>query len=186
MGQFPSGDPASTMRVGRICSDTWELAKCWLADCQDSHRHCSKSVVDYAIPTRLVYVGFKDKDIRLRISQDLLAGIKYLTLSHRWGDKAFKTLTRDNLAPFLSRIPVEIFNKTFHEGMVTTRRLGFQYIWIDSLCIIQDDFSDWQHESVKMGSVYANSTLNMLPQMRWMAAQDVFSKGKAAKFISGK
>jgi hypothetical protein len=47
--------------------------------------------------------------------------------------------------------------KTFRETILITRKLGLKYLWIDSLCIIQDDSHDWEIESAKMSSVYKNS-----------------------------
>ena len=56
---------------------------------------------------------------------------------------------------------MEILSKTFREAIITARRLGFLYIWIDSICILQADKSDWERESKLMGRVYANSILNI-------------------------
>ncbi|KAH9204901.1 heterokaryon incompatibility protein-domain-containing protein, partial [Leptodontidium sp. 2 PMI_412] len=99
--------------------------------------------------------------LQLCISKELPHNVKYLTLSHCWGAKVFETLTKKNMAQFLSKIPVEVLTKTFRDAIIATRRLGFEYIWIDSLCIIQDDDSDWQHESTLMGGIYANSALTI-------------------------
>ncbi|KAE8422970.1 heterokaryon incompatibility [Aspergillus pseudocaelatus] len=40
-----------------------------------------------------------------------------------------------------------------------TRALQVQYLWIDRLCIYQDDSQDWERESANMGSIYANAYL---------------------------
>ncbi len=37
------------------------------------------------------------------------------------------------------------------------RCLNVDYVWIDSLCIIQDDEDDWNSESASMAEIYANS-----------------------------
>lgn len=42
-----------------------------------------------------------------------------------------------------------------------TRQLGFQYLWIDSLCIVQDSAEDWQCESSRMATIYASSMLTL-------------------------
>lgn len=49
----------------------------------------------------------------------------------------------------------------FQDAIVTTQKLGIQYLWIDSLCIIQDSEDDWQAESAKMGSVYRNAKVTI-------------------------
>ncbi|KAF8858560.1 HET-domain-containing protein [Acephala macrosclerotiorum] len=56
----------------------------------------------------------------------------------------------------LAKIPLKALPKTFSEAIKATRKLGVRYIWIDSLCIIQDSLEDWQRESVLMGKVYSN------------------------------
>jgi hypothetical protein len=48
--------------------------------------------------------------------------------------------------------------QTFKDAIWITRRLGYQYIWIDSLCIIQDSAEDWEAESKKMAAIYQNAT----------------------------
>jgi hypothetical protein len=52
-------------------------------------------------------------------------------------------------------------SKTFKDAIIATRRLGFDYIWIDSSCTIQDDRVDWSIEAGTMGAVYSNSSLNL-------------------------
>ncbi|KAH7370060.1 hypothetical protein BKA65DRAFT_386907, partial [Rhexocercosporidium sp. MPI-PUGE-AT-0058] len=47
-------------------------------------------------------------------------------------------------------IPSITLPATFRDAVVITRLLGVKYLWIDSLCIIQDQLSDWEHESAKM------------------------------------
>ncbi len=53
-------------------------------------------------------------------------------------------------------------SQAFKDAIVLTRELGLKYIWIDSLCIIQDDLLDWENESCKMGNV--GKKFSSLPQ----------------------
>ena len=46
---------------------------------------------------------------------------------------------------------------TKHITITITRKLGFDYLWIDSLCIVQDDIEDWKHESASMEGVYTSA-----------------------------
>lgn len=46
-----------------------------------------------------------------------------------------------------------------HEAIVLAAALQHEYVWIDSLCIIQDDKKDWEKEAPKMGSVYSHATV---------------------------
>lgn len=53
---------------------------------------------------------------------------------------------------FLSDLP-----PLFQDAIIITRQLGLRYLWIDSLCIIQDSLRDWETEAAKMASIYQNS-----------------------------
>lgn len=54
-------------------------------------------------------------------------------------------------------IPLDYFPKTFRESIEVARGLGVQYVWIDSLCIVQDDKADWEVEAGRMADVYSNA-----------------------------
>jgi hypothetical protein len=58
-------------------------------------------------------------------------------------------------------VPFKDLPKTFKHAVQVALSLGIAYLWIDSLCIIQDDTSDWELESAKMASIYAHSYLNL-------------------------
>lgn len=51
--------------------------------------------------------------------------------------------------------------RTFQDFIQNTRRIGIPYVWIDSLCIIQDSRADWEQEAAQMGSVYSNAYLTI-------------------------
>jgi hypothetical protein len=59
------------------------------------------------------------------------------------------------------QIPFKELTKTFKDAIHTTRFLGLQYLWIDSLCILQDDPNDWIRESFSMSDVYGGATINI-------------------------
>ncbi|KAK1707868.1 hypothetical protein BDP67DRAFT_581527 [Colletotrichum lupini] len=43
--------------------------------------------------------------------------------------------------------------QTFQDAVTMTRKLGIRYLWIDALCIVQDDIADWSREASTMGDV---------------------------------
>ncbi|KAF3800238.1 hypothetical protein GCG54_00003766 [Colletotrichum gloeosporioides] len=47
--------------------------------------------------------------------------------------------------------------QTFQDAIKVTRSLGIGYLWIDSLCIVQDDPEDWKMESRLMEQVYSSA-----------------------------
>ncbi|APA14021.1 hypothetical protein SS1G_11161 [Sclerotinia sclerotiorum 1980 UF-70] len=70
---------------------------------------------------------------------------------------AAATTKNKTLQRRLVSIPFKTLPRTFRDAITFTRRLGLQYLWIDSLCIIQDSSQDWQQESAKMGKIYSHA-----------------------------
>lgn len=91
---------------------------------------------------------------------------RYVTLSHCWGRKDFAKLSVSNIEEFQSQgIPWSgiCSNRNFSDACEVAHRLNVRYIWIDSLCIIQDSEGgqDWEHEAPLMHRVYRNSYCNI-------------------------
>ncbi|KAH7079760.1 heterokaryon incompatibility protein-domain-containing protein, partial [Paraphoma chrysanthemicola] len=114
-------------------------------------------------PTRLLQVQpFEPSPkVYLRQAAEIPADARYSTLSHCWGQYMPVKLERSTLQAFLGGIDVDSLPLTFQQAIVLTRSLGIEYIWIDSLCIIQDDDQDWANECTRMTSVYMNSFVNI-------------------------
>jgi hypothetical protein len=82
-------------------------------------------------------------------------------LSYCWGDdRNFKT-TRETVDVYHQNIPRLELPRTFQETFEVTRQLGIRYLWIDALCIVQDDELDWAKEVAHMHDVYAGSFLTI-------------------------
>ena len=63
-----------------------------------------------------------------------------------------------------NHIPTEALPRTFKDAIQLTRNLGVSYLWIDSLCIIQDSMEDWRRESRLMDKVYRYSACNIMAE----------------------
>lgn len=85
----------------------------------------------------------------------------YLTLSHCWGGEEFLTTTHANLCAYECSLPIDSLSRTFQDAFLATMKLNFQYIWIDSLCIVQDDPDDWKRESLSMHKIYKHAACNI-------------------------
>ncbi|KAK2596013.1 hypothetical protein N8I77_013524 [Diaporthe amygdali] len=150
-----------------------ELAQHWLKECLTWHWECLYWRESFSMPSRVIDVGPKDGSREPSLympppsHQDY-----YLCLSHRWGGaKVLQTVMGDppgtpngktgTFSEFQSAIPMASMPKTFRDAVQVTRALGFRYIWIDSLCIVQDRPSDWEAEAKKMGSYYRNAHLTL-------------------------
>lgn len=69
--------------------------------------------------------------------------------------------TKASLTAFQDCIPWQLMPQTFREAITVCQQLHIPYLWIDSICIIQDDEGDWNHEAALMASVYANAYVTL-------------------------
>jgi hypothetical protein len=137
----------------------------WLHECMSEHDSCNQinCPIDWA-PHRLLDVGsrspFSDV-IRLKQTKGWQTPVRYAALSHCWGDIKPLRLLQDNLHTLVHGFSLGDLPSSFQDAVHTVRRLGIQYLWIDSLCIIQDSEKDWDIESSLMTYVYGGSMLNI-------------------------
>jgi hypothetical protein len=133
------------------------LAKSWVELCTSNHDICkSDREPETPFPTRLVYVGGQNgwDNLHLVLTSPEDYGNPYAALSHCWGGANIFTLNSRTKSSMLDSIPWNALAKNFQDAITITRRLGLSYLWIDSLCIIQDSIDDWAFESAIMGSIY--------------------------------
>ncbi|KAG4253965.1 hypothetical protein FPRO04_06699 [Fusarium proliferatum] len=144
--------------------DVARLAKRWLQTCRDRHE-CGSASEDGWYPKRLIHVGDEQHSPRLIISENERPEGCYAALSHCWGeDPKFLMLRSDNLFGFCREIQLPNLPASFRDTIMTCRRIGIPYIWIDSLCILQSGLGsheDWLSHSEDMHLVYHNCALNI-------------------------
>lgn len=85
----------------------------------------------------------------------------YLALSHCWGGPIATVLETTNIQDFCRQLPYDRLPRNFKDAFDVTRSMGVTYLWIDSLCIMQDSKDDWTIESTKMAAVYENALLTI-------------------------
>ncbi|KAK8115737.1 HET-domain-containing protein [Apiospora sp. TS-2023a] len=85
--------------------------------------------------------------------------VLYVALSNCWGETQPLKTTTANVQKHEQGILFEDFPLTFRDAIQTARNLGYSCIWIDSICIIQNNREDWIHESSLMASVYNGADL---------------------------
>jgi hypothetical protein len=129
--------------------------------CNEGHALCSRPI-DSRLPTRVIDVDLDEKSdtVYLKETRDSDRD-PYMSLSHCWGKEQIITTTTNTLQDMKAGIKISELPKTFRHAIRITRGLGIRYLWIDSLCIIQDDEKDWEFESAKMADVYMCSQLNL-------------------------
>ena len=144
-----------------------EMIKAWIEHCEDDHSICKTSVRTTArLPTRLLQIEKSGESfkIKLCLSSGLSPSTSYATLSHVWGSGSLMrlvNLVNENLLRYQQDIPLAKLPQTFADAIQLTNALGLSYLWIDSLCIIQDSTLDWEVESTTMCDVYRGSTINI-------------------------
>jgi hypothetical protein len=85
----------------------------------------------------------------------------YVALSHCWGGPITPVLTTKNLDEFQKELLVQQLPANFRDAITITQKLGIKYLWVDSLCILQDSKKDWEQESKRMGTVYRDATVTL-------------------------
>jgi hypothetical protein len=168
--------------------ETLSCIKSWLKSCTLSHENCVQVQVAKTLPRRLLDVmptpsshvspveeiGPEDfnslsleefPNVRIISSNSLPSDTPYLTLSHRWGNPPGILLTKKTLFLLNDNITSHLANcsgtAVFRHAIHVTRSLGFRYIWIDALCIMQDNELEKTADIMQMDEIYSNSTLNI-------------------------
>ncbi|KAI1747616.1 heterokaryon incompatibility protein-domain-containing protein [Xylaria castorea] len=134
----------------------------WLTDCRLSHSHCNIAPsLQGQHASRFIELSKHNGSLDVRLVGNRGVG-EYVALSHCWGgiDIACKT-TRINIMKYMEQISYNSLPKTFQEAFNVARALQIPHLWIDSLCIIQDDQEDWETEAAKMMKVYQGATLTI-------------------------
>ncbi|KAH4195895.1 hypothetical protein HBI04_109440 [Parastagonospora nodorum] len=159
---WPTLGTAHHIPVNSGSDETFNFIRRCIQGCVANPKHtacrfsCKSSI---SAPKRLLDVGRATSPIRLIDTQGKT--FQYAALSHCWGSGPRLTTTKSNWAKLAVNISFDTLPPLFRDAIVITRQLGLRYIWIDSLCIIQDSLRDWETESSKMGSIYQNSYITI-------------------------
>jgi len=170
--------PNITAAVGRTIdrdAADIDLLATWLESCQSEHPECSDhqkaNLVPLTIEIRLIDVF----DSCIRTVPPSESPI-YASLSYVWGRTQQMMLQTSNLdalqvpgglLDFRSKIPPTIWN-----AFQVARQLGIPYIWVDALCIVQDDTIDKERQIQVMDKIYQHAALTIC-----MAAGDSSDSG---------
>ncbi|KAL8334433.1 hypothetical protein RB598_008940 [Gaeumannomyces tritici] len=157
-------------RDARVCGakiSTW-LGKCVGPDADPWHTSSCRGTDPDFTPRRLIHVRqTSDPDVHLVEPGDpldqVLHPVSYVALSYCWGPDTtgiVKTL-KENIEQHRRGMSISALPRTLQDAITVCRSINVPYIWIDALCIIQNDSNDWETESVKMLDIYSNSHLTI-------------------------
>lgn len=157
--------------------DTLSKIRSWLTKCRTTHDICRRrkeKTTTAELPRRLIKLtstaNVENQIIKLKAcrlvdtkEESTACPSEYITLSHQWGSQNLPTLTTDNMELWRREIPLADMSQTFLDAFEVAQRLEIPYVWIDSICIIQDgdNGSDWKEQALLMHRVYSNAVFNI-------------------------
>lgn len=155
-GRYPSSTP-----IDETCLSTITQ---WVDTCVVNHPSCTpEASKDWNMPTRVIDVGLPTSSSNVRLiatSEDQIE--PWIALSYCWGtDTEFFKTTMANVDDLQGSIDFGSLPRTVQDAIKVTRRLNYRYLWVDALCIIQDDPSDKLREIDNMRNIYRNATLTI-------------------------
>ncbi|CZR70193.1 uncharacterized protein PAC_20094 [Phialocephala subalpina] len=137
--------------------ENFTLARKWMETCDESHDKCAKPEAGIA-PTRLLEVD--EATVRLRVTAPGESP-RWAALSYCWGGPQPLQTTKDTLEERTKNIPISLLPKTIQDAITTTRNIDLQYLWVDCLCIVQDDPDDVSREIASMPEIYSNAAVTI-------------------------
>lgn len=177
---------------GDTASDhSFSTAQSWIQDCVANHKLCGPDEPS-PLPTRILHLGETTNETAEGNGDDLQIRLiepssdqreRYISLSHSWGCEQPLITTTATLEQHKTGIPLSQLPATFRDAVLICRKLGIHYLWIDSLCIIQDSDVDWQQEASRMASVYRNSYLTVYATASSSPSSGIF-RSKQAVWIA--
>lgn len=130
-----------------------------LEECQEEHGSCPKRG-RHPLPVRVIDVS-SPSGIRLRETIPGETG-QYATLSYCWGGLSQLTTNTANLSSHLQRIDPSSLSKTISDAIQVCRLIGMPHLWVDALCIVQDDEVDKRNQIRDMGRIYKLATFSIV------------------------
>ncbi|KAK1700193.1 heterokaryon incompatibility protein-domain-containing protein [Colletotrichum godetiae] len=128
----------------------------WMSTCDEQHTDCLRDSTGLR-PSRLLDLS---STTTMRLRDAHVTYDQYAALSYCWGgDQQLKT-TRSTLAQILEaylEIDLAFLSATIQDAVRVAKRIGVNYLWVDSLCIVQDSPEDREVEMSKMASIYQNA-----------------------------
>ena len=122
----------------------------WIDECTEHHDRCVKYTQNQTfVPKRLINLK---GHCRLESAE---SPVQYAALSYCWGRIEQPSTTKFNVALREYNLQYEELPQTLQDAILMTRMLGLDYLWIDAICIVQDDKEEWASEAARMGEIYS-------------------------------
>lgn len=131
-----------------------------MVDCIANHTHCHGT--SKTMPRRVLRVGSEGESlVHVHVGQPQEEA-RYACLSYCWGKTEQVKLLKDTIDEFITQgIAIDSLPQTIQDAIRVTRQLGITYLWIDSLCILQDDDNDKTENIANMPEIYKNAVVTI-------------------------
>ena len=151
---------------------SFHTARNWIRECILTHSHTPRHqknesaeisrLLDSAQPSRLICISEYENGLAARLVDGRSISSPYAALSYRWGvgDAPWLT-TKDNVDSRFYNLSFDILPSTLQDAIFAANKLALEYVWIDSLCIVQDDRDDWSREAAKMSTIYSQAHITI-------------------------
>ena len=132
------------------------LIKQWIRTCSAEHDRCHWPALATAREQSIRLIDVQDH----RINSATLTE-KYAALSYVWGPDTAPCLTRNSMSQCSSigGLKDMAIPRTIMDAIQLVRSIGMRYLWVDSLCIVQNDDDDKRQQLPIMDSIYINAEL---------------------------
>ncbi|CAA9958072.1 HET-domain-containing protein [Pyrenophora teres f. maculata] len=159
-------------------------AHMWYQNCKTQHPLCVSSKVEW--PRRVLDIAADS--ILLVDSTSILSSPDhqqggYACLSYVWGTDGNLTTLKRNLRSHMDGIDMATFPRTLADAIHITRSLDLRYLWIDALCIIQDDWEDQMYEIPRMSSIYHSAEFVISAQSAANVHEGFLDSGRGANAL---
>lgn len=156
----------------------------WRDTCKTEHMSCNRHGDKQPLPSRVLELSDPGNHeskygVRLFETHEKMQGA-YACLSYCWGDSDIQNqkgqTTKANFSKQLQAIALDSLPKTIIDAVYLCFKLGFRFLWVDRLCIIQDDEEDWEKEASRMCDIYSRSALTISVPLCTESSQSFLKK----------
>lgn len=139
----------------------FDRAAQWLSYCMKYDKSCKPPNQDF-VPRRLLNVGHRNQT-SVPFLFEPAEPLACACLSYCWGENVGDVLktTTSNLTQHYKEIPLNSMPKSIQDAVRVCRGLDITYLWVDSLCIVQDDHDAWLQDASMMNLIYLNSHITI-------------------------
>jgi hypothetical protein len=184
---YPAIQPGRMIASHSSSDHSFARAAAWIKDCEESHKFSCSTSRTSLLPKRVIDVIGRSVDGAPFLLESGGQYGRYATLSYCWGTTDQEKLVSANVEAFKKALPISTLSKTVTDAIMICKILRIQYLWIDALCILQDDNEDWISQSNQMRQVYSESFLTLAASSTADCSKGIFAtQSRASQLVKVK